>query len=221
MFFKKKCSRCNRKISSDFEFCPSCGINLGREKRQKDFGFLGQDDSINLGFQTKMPFQGLFGSLLKQIDSQFQVLDKELGKDIEKARKSPFARGISINISSGSGTQPKIQVRGFGPGFNNVQVKEAKQIKTKISDEKLKQISKLPRKEAETKVRRLSNKVIYEIDVPGVFSLDNVLINKLENSIEIKAFSEDKVYVKLLPIKMPLLGYKLEDEKLVLELDSQ
>ncbi|MCX6748364.1 MAG: hypothetical protein NT076_02060 [Candidatus Pacearchaeota archaeon] len=225
MFFKKSCPRCDRKISKDFEFCPSCGTNLGREKRQKDFGFLGQDDSISLPFETKMPFQGLFDSLLKQIDGQFKTLDKELGEDVEKAKKSPFARGISINISSGTGQAPKIQVQGFSPGIQNMQIKNLEQakpqLKKQISEEQAKKLAKLPRQEAKTKVRRLSNRVIYEIDVPGVSSLKDVMINKLENSIEIKAFSQDKVYVKLLPIKMPLVGYKLEDEKLVLELASQ
>jgi len=223
MFFKKRCPRCDRKISKDFEFCPSCGTNLGKEKRQKDFGFLGQDDSISLPFETKMPFQGLFDSLLKQIDGQFQALDKELGQDLKEQKKSPFARGISINISSGTGQQPKIQVQGFGPGMNNLQVREAKpQTKqARISEEKLKQISKLPRSEAKANVRRLSNRVIYEIDVPGVSNLENVMINKLENSIEIKAFSQNKVYVKLLPVKLPLLSYKLEQEKLILELAAK
>ena len=227
MFFKKRCPRCDRKISKDFEFCPSCGTNLGRENRQKDFGFLGNDDAISLPFETKMPLQGLFDSLLKQIDGQFKSLDKELGKNEEKANRSPFARGISINISSGTGQAPKIQVQGFGPGFQNIQVKQPNQsnpkpqIRNQISQEQVKKLAKLPRQEAEAKVRRLSNRVVYEIDVPGVTSLKDVMINKLENSIEIKAFSQNKVYVKLLPIKMPLVGYKLEDEKLVLELASQ
>lgn len=221
MFFKKRCPKCDRKIIRDFEFCPSCGANLGRDKREKDFGFLGQDDSISLPFETKTPFQGLFESLLKQIDNQFQSLDEEFGKDLEKQKKNPFARGISINISSGSNQAPRIQVQGFGPGFNNIKVQEAKEmpaLKNGISNEIARKASKLPRKEAETKVRRLSNRVIYELHIPGVSSLENVFINKLENSIEIKAFSKDKVFVKLLPVKLPIMKYNIEDEKLILEL---
>ena len=50
--------------------------------------------------------------------------------------------------------------------------------------------------------------------------MKDVIINKLENSIEIKAFTKEKVYVKLLPVNLPVLNYKLKDGKLILELGA-
>ena len=225
--FEKKCSKCGRRIEKDFEFCPYCGFNMKREKDGRDYGILGiDDDNFNLPNTASMPFglDRVFSSLIKQIDKQFRDLDKEFGKE-PKIEKSPLSRGISISISSGTGKNPEIKVRGFGPGFGNskVQETEEKPIKIKqpeITEEQARKMAKLPRKEAETRIRRLSDKIIYEIELPEIKSLNNVIINKLENSIEIKAFTKKQVYVKLLPVKLQILDYKLEDEKLILELKT-
>jgi len=227
--FTKKCRRCNRKIEKDFEFCPYCGFNIKIEEDERNFGFLGREDGFSPNLNIGMPFglNKIFDSLLKQIDSQFKQLDKEIGKEFkeEKARKPIISRGISISISTSNNRKPEIKVSGFGPGYGNLikQVEEPiKTIKTNpsITEEEARKLSKLPREEASTSVRRLSNKLIYEIDLPKVNSLKDVIINKLENSIEIKAFSKDKVYFKLLPINLPLINYKLEKEKLILELKA-
>jgi len=53
------------------------------------------------------------------------------------------------------------------------------------------------------------------------FALVEVVPEVEENSIEIKAFSKDKAYFKFLPIALPLLGYKLLKEKLILELGER
>lgn len=227
--FQKKCARCGRKIEKEFEFCPSCGANLGRERDEKDFGFLGKDDGFGDFF--KMPigfgmsgFGGLFNSLLKQIDKQFKEMDKQISNEkINKPaeiRKFPGS-GISISISTSTGKQPEIKIKGFGPEAKELkQIREAK-ITNEISDEEARKLSKLPKKEAEAKVRRLSNKIVYEVELPGVKSIKDVVINKLENSIEIKAFSKDSAYFKFIPVNLPILNYKLEEGKLILELRPQ
>lgn len=235
--FSKKCKRCGRKIEKEYDFCPYCGNDFRMEKRfqeDRDFGFLGKEDSLfpefpsmNLG--VGMPFGKLFDSLIKQLDVQMRELDKEIGKeDIKKIRKIPGMQtsGFNISIASSNEKQPEIRISGFGPEFEKIKgelktpEKEIK-IKNIISEEKAKQIAKLPRKEAETKVRRLSNKIIYEISLPEVDDIKDVILNKLENSIEIKAFSKDKVYFKLLPVNLPIVDYKLQDEKLILELKTK
>ena len=106
--------------------------------------------------------------------------------------------------------------------IQNRLVKPVQQIQTqKISDEDAKRLSFLPREEANATVRRLSNKLIYEINVPGVKSIKDIFINELENSIEIKAIGKDRAYLKLIPLKFPIKKYSLKDDKLVLELDSR
>jgi len=227
--FDKKCKRCARKIERDFEYCPYCGFNIKRDENSRDFGLLGKDDLIEPDFGINMPFgfNKLFSSLLGQVDKQFREMDKEIGKDTKRKDAKPgiMSRGISINISTETGKKTEIKISGFGPGLGDlakIEKIEENPIKlTTITEEKARELVKLPREEAETKVRRLSNKIIYEIILPGVKKQEDVFINKLENSIEIKAFSKDKVYFKLLPISLSILSYKFKDGKLVLELKAR
>jgi hypothetical protein len=90
-----------------------------------------------------------------------------------------------------------------------------------LSGESLDKFSKLPREEPLTDMRRLSDKIVYEILIPGVKSLKDISINKLENSIEIKAVSKDRAYFKIIPINLGIKGYNLLKGKLVLELDDK
>ncbi len=219
--FGKKCKNCNRKIGKDFDFCPYCGNNVKKETDEREFGLLGKEDGFNMDnfFQPTLGMTGLgkmFNSLLKQIDSQFKEMDKQMTEDKETKIKRFPASGISISISNSAGKEPEIKIRGLG----NTEVKQIREAKitNEISDDEAKMLSKLPKKEAETKVRRLANKLIYELDLPGVKQIKDIIINKLENSIEIKAFSKDKAYFKLIPLNLPILKYDLKDGKLVLEL---
>jgi len=246
--FKKKCKRCGKKISKNYDFCPYCGYTdkyEQQEKYQKNYGLLGKSDredslasfpQIPFGFGIK-GFGDIFNSLLKQIDREFKELDKKMLSEKEKLLKNKKIKGkkfhptsgISISISSITGKEPEIKIKGFGPEFRNIkkqiskpnQPVEAKITTPKITEEKAKKLSKLPKQEAETKVRRLSNKIIYEISLPEVKSIKDIIINKLENSIEIKAFSKNTVYFKLIPLNLPILKYNLKNQKLILELKPE
>jgi hypothetical protein len=90
-----------------------------------------------------------------------------------------------------------------------------------LTKEKLERFSKLPKKEPESKVRRLSGRIIYEIPIPGVRDIENVLVNQLENSIEIRAASDTNSYSKTLNINLPIIGYRLDKENLILELEAK
>src|SRR3989338_459384 len=68
--------------------------------------------------------------------------------------------------------------------------------------------------------RVLPGRIVYEIPVPGVKSVDDVLINQLENSIEIKALSDNQIYHKNLKVNLPVMRYDLKNEILILELQS-
>lgn len=247
MFKKKTCGRCGKKLDKGFSYCPHCGAHaVDREKEERDYGFLGKTDienSSSFGNEIRLPFgfNTIFKKLMREMDSQFRELDKELGKEkIERMgvqdKGKPFIRkrGISINISSGAG-DPVIKVKSFGnmPEFREMEqqiksgkikgagLKETKARRPEISEEKRKKLASLPRQEAESKVRRLSGKVIYEIDLPEVKSIGDVVVNQLENSIEVKAFSKDKAYFKFLPVNLPLVDYKLSKGKLILELGEK
>ena len=70
-------------------------------------------------------------------------------------------------------------------------------------------------------MKRLSGKLVYEFAVPGVNDIQDIIIHKLENSIEVKALSKDKIYSKTININLPILKYSLNKGSLILELQAK
>ncbi len=222
MFKKKECPRCGTKIDRRYSFCPNCGnrFDLNQEESD-DWEMLGKDDFFSLN-QVKLPFgfNTIFNSLMKNMSKE---LNEQLSKNhfqqknnnSEKIKKD----GISISISTFGNGPPKIKVTQLG-NKPKLEIKEEKE-KFKpntFTKEKIKKFAGLERKEPKTNIRRLSNKMIYEIEMPGVKSLDDISITKLENSIEIKAISKNKAYTKIIPINLPITDCDLSEGKLILEL---
>ena len=87
-----------------------------------------------------------------------------------------------------------------------------------IEIDESKKFAQLPIKEPHTNLRRLSDKIVYEISVPGVKSIENVSIVKMGNSIEVKAISKEHSYFKIIPLDLDILNYEISDETIVLEL---
>lgn len=198
--FKERCKSCDRKISKDFEFCPYCGRNLGREREKEDFGFFGKDDNL-ANFQSTGMFDSLFNQIFKNTMKMMQGDMKALPVKKLDSNVQLFINGKKINLSE---MKDKVELP-----------------KKEISSEDSKKIALLPREEAETKVRRLTNKIVYEVLMPGVSSLDKVLINKLENSLEIKAIAKDKVYIKNIPLNLPITNYTLKNNSLIIEFKTK
>lgn len=230
MFSKKIKCRCGKKVDKKFEYCPYCGNDLNEtithnQNRDKHVDALMKDfeKAFNMPFLMKFPFESLVKKMVKDIDDQFQEYDKELSQNNPHVIKS----GISISINQGPDGDPVIKVNQFGPGKNMQindmrQLKEAKETKEKRLPQKFsynnEKVSKLPKQEPETTVRRLTDRIIYEISIPGVKNDKNLFINKLQNSIEIRAFSDKQAYFKLIPIALPIIDWKFSEEKLILEL---
>lgn len=237
MFKKIRC-RCGKKIDAGFSYCPFCGSELGNEsagrapqRREPDNLFDALDEQMP--FMLRFPFK----KLVKQIESQLREIDKEMASEDKqtKMQNMPISQGISISISSSENGAPVIKVKQFGPegkqiGTNESEKKEMKEMQKdqqklkglgKDHQEKLKKFAKLPRHEPETNVRRLSDRIVYEILLPGVKDAKNIMITRLQNSIEIKAFTKDRAYFKLIPLGLPIQRQYLDGEKLVLELKPQ
>jgi hypothetical protein len=248
MFSRKKCNSCGEAMGGKANYCPHCGRllegkNLLEEsnqfKREQDeeqnFGMLGKNDSIfdrNSDVKLPLGFNLMFKSLVKAFDAQFKELDREMKNQGNSGRKTNLSNpknvgGISINISSFGNNPPRIKVRtsdnlgNLGGGNPKARAKGKKVALPIFNEKNLEKLSKLPRVEPEANVKRFSDKVIYEIDMPGVKSPNDVLLNQLENSIEIKAVGKSHAYSKILPINLPIRNYKLQDGKLILELETE
>ncbi|PIN87605.1 hypothetical protein COV12_02965 [Candidatus Woesearchaeota archaeon CG10_big_fil_rev_8_21_14_0_10_32_24] len=217
MFNKKICKKCENKISDKYDFCPYCGSEVN-ENSKDEWGMLGENDTGNEfdNLFNSMPFRGISGKMInKMLGSAMKMLEKEMQKETR-------------NQDTGVRTNFELFINGQRVDPRNIRVtkrpitqkapvkKEA--VLNNFSNENLKKFSSLPRHEPATNIRRLSNKVVYEIEMPEIKSIENVSIIKLENSIEVKAVSKNKSYFKLIPINLPITNYSLSKGKLVLEL---
>lgn len=211
MFGKKKCGGCGENVSSKYNFCPYCGDELFRKSRKEDYGMLGEDDFLD-------DFSSMHNSLLKDInagvmgkmlENAMKMLEKEIMKGMnkkdfnERRNYEIFINGKRINLSLSP------------PGSTKKKINEKK---INLPKGELRDFPSLDKKEPKTDVRRFSDKVVYELSMPGVRSENDISINNLENSIEIKAIAKDRAYKKVIPIDFPITGYNFSKGKLILEL---
>lgn len=231
MFGKKKCSNCGRKTEKGYDFCPYCGSETKKKDGlldEIDENMMERDMMKGFGFNfNNSLFSKLVNKVAKDLEKQFQNANKTNFREINSKNPNIVSRGLSISISS-NGSEPVIKVRNLGDAGNmnfgempKKQESENKQIKhMKFTKEQKNKLEKLPKVEPQTMVRRLSNKVVYEIDIPGA-KKEDVIIQKFKNSIEIKAFAKDKVFIKIIPVGLPILRYSLDKGKLNLELKPE
>ena len=205
MFKKKYCPNCKNPVKKSDNFCPYCGYPLKGKNKKQDFGLLGKND-----FFPEIPVKknSFFDNLSQGVmDKMFRSAMKFLEKEVQKSMEEPD-NGMQIFVN--------------GKRVNPVK-KEINQVKEfpKLSRKNLKNISKLPRKEPITEIRRFPNKIIYKLKIPGVSSLKDLSIVKVEKGFEIKAISKDKVYSKSIPINLEMQDYKFLNGNLTLEFDAK
>jgi hypothetical protein len=227
MFFGKKksvkCNNCNSEIEKKFNFCPYCNNPLvDKQDELKEFGMLGRNDSIvpqdNQGAQeedslsqfglTDKLINSIMNSMMKSLDKQFKNknnMNPENMTNMEGASIEHLPNGIKIRIG-----MPGVAQQGQKP-------KQKQAPRKQITEAQLEKMSKLPRAEAKTQIRRLSDKVIYELSTPGIESPEDIFISKLESGYEIKAIGKKKVYTNSIPISLPLKGFSFDDKKLLVE----
>lgn len=72
--------------------------------------------------------------------------------------------------------------------------------------------------EPEMKVKRLPNEIIVSVNLPGVRSEEDINLNRLRNSIELRAYAGDKGYFKILkiPYRSRILEKRLEKDNLMM-----
>jgi len=201
--FKRKCPACAEKVERKFNFCPYCGESFKVRKDRGNFGMLGVDDSGDgVRAEQKLPFgmEKIMGSLVKQLEKQMGNMNFEGVEGMPK--------GIKINVMR-SPTQ-KSGVRS--------QVSEKKIEVPEVSEAEAERRIGLKKVEAESRVRRLADRIVYEIDAPGVVRKDDVVVTELASGLEIRAYSEDKCYVKFIPLKVELIGYSVRSDRVFVEI---
>ena len=211
--FGRKCDNCSEKISGKYSFCPHCG-NPTNQSKGKNFGMLGENDfEEQNNFVEESFIEKLGGKMINKVfENAVKMIEKEMSKEMRR-QASPqnqprgnfqlFVNGKKINLGE---LQPRREEK--------IEREEL----VELPNEPLKNFSKLPIKEPQTNVRRLSDKVLYEVSMPGIKTKKDISIVNLENSIEIKGIGKEIAYKKILPVNLPIMGYNLSKGKLVLEL---
>jgi len=213
--FTQNCPKCNKKIKKNFDFCPHCSHNLKANPNPEDYGMLGKNDFEEMASLGNPFLDKVLTSTLKMLEKQIKHLP-----DLNQPRPQNKPQS-NLNVQffvNGKKVMPNNSAMPRHIKTCQHQQHRPQQI---IQKDKLEQFSKLPKEEPISKIRRLSGKVIYELETPGVENIEDVLINQLENSIEIKALSKEKVYLKNLNINLPILRYYLLKEMLVLEFQGK
>jgi HSP20 family molecular chaperone IbpA len=183
-----RCPNCREEVSERWKFCPKCGSRLERER-------------------------DIFSDIFERMDHELKEMDKVFERNLEVFDLSPFFRkptkssGFSIKISRSGDEKPKVSVKTFGDvdreevesemeklGFRETPKLERAVVKEKgISLESAKMTE-----EPETCVRRVGDKIVVEVKLPGVMDTKDIEVKTLENSIEVKAMAGDKAYFKIL-----------------------
>ncbi|MFZ1970699.1 MAG: hypothetical protein WAU65_00765 [Candidatus Nanoarchaeia archaeon] len=222
MFKKKICKRCGNTLRNKYAFCPYCGNIL--DKKEENFGMLGKDDSLNqmspFGDSGFSGFNMIFNSLIRNLEKQFKEVEKQNPTVNPQDKQQNEMGNISISISSFGGKSPSVTMNSIPIDKKNSEKKKVKKFVDNLPSDRLKKFSSLPREEPKTNIRRLSNKLIYEISLPGVKSLKDISLLNLEKNRELKAVSDDKSYLKSIP-NFPIINYKLSKGKFILELDAR
>jgi HSP20 family molecular chaperone IbpA len=190
MFEKKKCPACGKKVEKEFSYCPYCGEELKEAEEE---------------FEEFRPFS-IFEDIDKDIGKELKRVDKMFSKDFFKFPKFERGGGISITIQSGTGMEPKVEVKTSGE-YKKLEPEIKRRLGVKPAIEEVEEeVEKKPRRipkvteEPEAKIEKIGNKQRIEIKLPDVKSEKDIEVKDLEQSIEVKAFAGDKAYFKLLPI---------------------
>ncbi len=210
MFNKKTCKKCGEKTKPGYNFCPNCGNPL---KKQEDWGMLGKNDNIQ---NESSPFHNAFMGNNKMLNNMLgnamKMLEKEMKKVEDKNQPNNFPKTNFKLMINGKEIKPNLQPKQSAK-------KPIKKIpKNEFNEEQLKKYSELEKENPKTNLKRIGEKIIYEIGMPGVKSLKNIMTNQLESSIEIKAIGKTRAYKKTIPLNAPITNQILEKEKLILEL---
>ncbi len=214
--FKKKCSKCDSKVGKNYDFCPYCGNNFKTNNLKENYGFLGKNDNLDT-----LSFEEMDETFMDRIlENAMKIAEKMIEKQISQQEKLLPPQKISIPKQGNLEIQFFVNGKRVSPQNSEQNTEIIPQSTNKITKEKAEKFSKYPKKEPLSKVRRFSGKVIYEMQMPEVKKIEDIFINQFENSIEIKALGKDKVYSKTLNINLPILGYKLEEGNLILELKA-
>ncbi|MBU2612750.1 MAG: hypothetical protein KKB62_03455 [Nanoarchaeota archaeon] len=207
MLKRKKCKVCEKKVKSSQNFCPNCGTQI-TESPEK-WGLLGKNDLIEKNVpETPLGMGEIFKTFSSIIKKTQNGTFNE--KDFQKIVGQLLPPGSKLVVTKKVNFPEKLPKKDPNVKFLPIE----------FSKENLEKWKKVKKEEPNSKLKRVEDKIEYEVEVPGVKSIKDISIVKLENSLEIKAVADKTGYLKRIPINLPLKKYSLIKGILTLELDT-
>jgi len=209
---KEKCKNCNKKLKKDYEFCPDCGKKVNSYLKE-EWGMLGKED-----FDEEKDLSSLMGELNsgllgKMLNNAMRMLEKEISRE----NSNSFAPNTKFRLMINGKEITPPEIKKSNPKLDP----RTKIMPIEFSKENQEKFSKFKKVEPKSNLRRFGNILYYELEVPGVNSLKEISIIRLENGLEVRAITKNKAYQKTIAISLPLTKYSLKGNILSLELKAE
>lgn len=155
------------------------------------------------------------GPVFKSGDDIFKGIERMINTGFSSPGSRPVQKGgISITIRRSSDSEPKVDVRTTGD-YRRLEPEIRKSVGAP------KKVPKGKVEEPVADVKKSGSRVEISLDLPGTKEGD-VEVTKLENSLEVRAYSDDKTYFKLIPVPRgaEMVEKKFRDGRLEITLES-
>ena len=213
-----RCPNCGSSVDEKWQFCSKCGARLRRRRSIFDI------------------FSGSVFSRMEKEMREMERMQRSFERQFETLDITPFFRtpvrgkGFTIKIVTKGGGKPQVSVKTFGD-VNPQEVKREisqklhipagpvpREAKRERPPEKPPAVPKVT-EEPKTSVKNVDSKVVVEMEIPGVKSEQDISINELEESVEVKAMAGNKAFFKILtkPASSRITKKALRNGKLQLE----
>jgi len=225
-----KCSRCGSGLKDDWNFCPKCGSR----KSGDPYDAMGRDLFSEMFGRMRSSFRDV-DEINRRFEKNFEAVDLSpwfRGADSKVLK--PQGKGFTVRIVSQTGQQPKVSIKTYGDVDRGRIEKEVEkkfgvagtppaEAKKPGGGFRMPVITGKPEprvtEEPHADIKRIGDKVVVEVNVPGVKSPQDIEIREMESSLEVKARAGDKAYFKILtkPPKFRVTGRSFRDGVLRLE----
>ena len=114
-----------------------------------------------------MSIKDLFNTVVREMPMMIRMIEKQMQSQ-EEINPNNIPENMRVQFFvNGKRLSPR-------PVMVRKQKKNQARPDAKISKENLSKISKLPKKEPASKIRRIDGKVVYEFEVPGVKEIQDI-----------------------------------------------
>ncbi len=188
------CPRCRFEFSDEFNFCPRCGLNI-RNKNKKQ--------------QMPPNIQNMLNNILEQTKNIMSGDKKNINFSNFKMPPGVKSGSMVIKITPDKDGKPKVEIKDTKP-------KPKDKTKSKI---KRPDITKY--KEPKAKIDETDSGKAVMLELPGVEHEKDIDIQKLGESIEIRAYSNKIGYFKNVPTSTTsrITSKEFQGEKLFLKIE--